>query len=157
MVSVSRSSAIAVGIVKRYLVYPQPITDERRYRQEMSTKPKPQIAHRSATEQNLARNLAFLMVRKGWTQEQVAAKAGIVQKTVSNVLTGAHKTTIETAEALGRAFGVTGWHMISPYLIKDVEGDGTLARMIDGYMFAPADAQQIVMQIVEREARGKKK
>lgn len=132
-------------LVTHYYAGAQPITRTQYYAAGMNRTKK--------TIGYLATNTRFLMQRKGWNQEQLAKKAGVAQKTVSNVLNGIYDTKVETAEAIGRAFGLTGWHMISPYLIRDMEGGGSITKLVDNYMLASDEGQQLVMQIAEREAK----
>lgn len=132
-------------LVAHYLAAAQPPTCERHYRTWVAAPKK--------TVGNLASNTRYLMQYKRWTQDELRKRAGLSQKTVSNVLNGVYDTKIETAEAIGRAFGLNGWLMISPYLVKNLESGGSIAKLLDSFLLASDEGQQLVLQIAEREAK----
>ena len=45
--------------------------------------------------------------RKGWTQEQLAARAGLTASTIGRVEAGHHVPSLATLEAIAGAFGVS--------------------------------------------------
>lgn len=54
----------------------------------------------------LGRNLRRLRKDKGWTQDELAAKLGVEQMTVSLIENARSNPTLETLEAVAACFGV---------------------------------------------------
>lgn len=59
------------------------------------------------TTQIIAKNVRSLMEREGMVQIQLAERAGVSQRTISNVVRGAHQPRIEVLDALAKALGVS--------------------------------------------------
>lgn len=104
-----------------------------------------------STKANLANNLAMLRGRHGWSQAQVAARAGISQRAVSDVERGVKAASVDTLDQLARAFGVPPWalcldwgndsafslqpdvlRLVETYRQLDIEGRSHVNRVADG-------------------------
>jgi transcriptional regulator with XRE-family HTH domain len=56
--------------------------------------------------------LQELMRQRGWSQHELAKKSGVTQRQISNLLTGTQSPSLDTAEAIARAFDLETWHML---------------------------------------------
>lgn len=137
-------------IVARYLTSAQHTTWMGAYATCMATPKK--------TLQDLAKNTKYLRARNKWSQAELAKKSRISQKAISDIENAVYDAKHDTADAIGRAFGLTGWHMLNPNLARDTESGGTIAKMIEGFSQLNEESQQLIMQLVEREIKygGKK-
>jgi transcriptional regulator with XRE-family HTH domain len=104
------------------------------------------------TRDTLARNLRVLMDAKGWTQVQLAQQSGVSQRQVSNILSGATGCSVEHADALARAFGLQGWHLIMPTLPRDIT-NGAISTLIERYAASSADGRKAIDRVAELESR----
>lgn len=68
----------------------------------------------------LARNVEGLMRVRGWSQAQLAKKAGVGQKTISNVVNARQSIQVDVIEALASALGVEVWQLFMPNLVPPV-------------------------------------
>jgi transcriptional regulator with XRE-family HTH domain len=107
---------------------------------------------RPATRQTLAENLAALMAQAGWNQVELSKRSGVSQRQISNILRQETGCSIEHADALARAFGLQGWHLIMPTLRRDLSG-GALEKLIDRYAAASAEGRAAIDRIAELESR----
>lgn len=62
----------------------------------------------------LAANVRHLMTGRKWTQADLAKRAGISQKSVSNVLRAETAVTLDTLDRIGAVFGVAGHWLCIP-------------------------------------------
>lgn len=112
---------------------------------------------RARTETNLSRNLRYLLRTKNWSEAELSRRSGVAQKTVNNAVNGVYQTKVETCEQLAKPFGLTGWLLIHPKLIDNIEGGSTITKLIQAYMNSSEEGQRVILGIAEREAayRGK--
>ena len=113
----------------------------------------PGMAKRPETRQTLAQNLRYLMKLRGWSEADCAKHAKVSQKTVNNVLNAKHTTSIDTADALARAFGLTGWHLLLPNLPDDLRQSPSVGRLIESYVKASAKGRDYIDRVAEQEAK----
>lgn len=107
---------------------------------------------RPATRETLARNLAALMGEMHWNQVELSKRSGVSQRQISNILRRETGCSIEHADALARAFGLQGWHLIMPTLRKDLEA-GAISLLIDRYAAASAEGRSAIDRVAELESR----
>ena len=108
--------------------------------------------NRPATRETLARNLAMLMAEAGWNQVELSRRSGISQRQISNILRKDTGCSVEHADALARAFGLQGWHLIMPTLHKELQA-GAVALLIDRYAQASAEGRSAIDRVAELESR----
>lgn len=107
---------------------------------------------RPKTTDTLAVNLRYLLNKRGWSESELARRSKVAQKTINNILHRVYKPKVETCDQLARPFDLSGWHLILPDLIRDIEGGGSLSKLIGAYLQSPEEGQKIIMGIAEREA-----
>lgn len=107
---------------------------------------------RPATRESLARNLKALMDEAGWNQVELSKRSGVSQRQISNILRQETGCSIEHADALGKAFGLQGWHLIMPTLSRDLS-TGTLAKLVDRYASASSEGRAAIDRVAELESR----
>jgi len=107
---------------------------------------------RPATRETLARNLLALMDQAGWNQVELSRRSGVSQRQISNILRQQSGCSVEHADALARAFGLSGWHLIMPTLRKDVQA-GAVALLIDRYAQASVEGRSAIDRVAELESR----
>lgn len=111
-------------------------------------RPKPRLT--------LAENLHALMRRHELTQTALAKRAGVSQRTVSNLLDPEkHSPTLESVDAVAAAFGLEGWHLIMPSLMDDLNGETSIAAMVKAYNESSPDGKRHILRVAEREAEYK--
>lgn len=107
------------------------------------------------TLQALAENIKFLMKKRGWSQEKLAKKAGVSQRTVSNLLNpgSIDSPTIASAEKIADAFGLQFWHICIPKLEKELLDNKSLERLIECYSGSNEYGRENTLRIAESEMR----
>jgi transcriptional regulator with XRE-family HTH domain len=107
---------------------------------------------RPATRETLARNLRALMDEAKWNQVELSKRSGISQRQISNILRQETGCSIEHADAIAKAFGLQGWHLIMPTLRREIE-TGALARLVDRYAQASVEGRAAIDRVAELESR----
>lgn len=107
---------------------------------------------RPATRETLARNLAALMAETGWNQVELSRRSGVSQRQISNILRQETGCSIEHADAIAKAFGLHGWHLIMPTLRRDIE-TGALTRLVDRYASSSVEGRAAIDRVAELESR----
>lgn len=105
------------------------------------------------TRETLAKNLKTLMTIRGWTQVQLAEKSGVSQTMISSVLNARSGCSVETADALGHAFGLTGWHLLMANLTEDLLKSKAVQRLLESYVSASPDGKALIDAIALRESQ----
>lgn len=108
----------------------------------------------SPARRALASNVKRLRLAKGWSQVQLARKAGVAQTAISYIEKPDGKSpSMETLESVAAAFGIPYWALSIPNL------DISPAELIDAgfvletFIHAPHDGKQQIRRIAEAEAR----
>jgi transcriptional regulator with XRE-family HTH domain len=104
------------------------------------------------TTEAVAKNLRRLMDVNGLTQVQVAKRAGVSQRHISNVLNAAQEPGIEKINKIAQAFGLHGWQLQMPNLPEDMLTDGRVTRVIDALTRATPEGREMIERLAEREA-----
>jgi transcriptional regulator with XRE-family HTH domain len=113
----------------------------------MAKKPRPRIRSTFAT------NIGRLMRASKESQETLAQRAGISQKQVSNVISGASAPTTETAEALARAYGLPAWVLMTRELPPADVQRLALDQLVSDFLDSSPEAQSYILSIARREAK----
>ena len=62
----------------------------------------------------LAKNLKTIRAAKGWTQDDLAHEAGVSEGTIKKAETEKQSPTVDTLDAIAKAFGVEPWELLKP-------------------------------------------
>lgn len=111
---------------------------------------------RPNTRETLAKNLKTLMEIRGWTQTQLSEKSGVSQTMISSVRTAKSGCSVETADALGLAFGLTGWHLLMPGLSEDLLRSKAVQKLLESYVDETPEGRAFIdAAIALRESQSK--
>lgn len=114
------------------------------------------MAKRPNTAAVFVANMKALLESTGMSTTDLAKTSGVSLRMVNYILTGERKPSAEVADAIGRAFGVTGWQMLIPSLNVDLARRGKLEQLVERYSVADEQAQDYIDLIAKREANGGK-
>lgn len=103
--------------------------------------------------ESLARNLSHLKELCGYTERDIAAKAGVAPKTVNNMLNGNHDSSLDKVNAVAKVFGLQGWHLIMPNLPLDLISSPTISKFVGNFISASDEGRNLLQQMAEREAK----
>ena len=103
----------------------------------------------------LAQNLAALMARDGLSQNALARRNRMNQKTISNILNQAKSPQLDKIEEIASAFHLEPWQLLLPDLPTNLAEGGKMNRLISAYLTCDQPARDIVNHIAEREAEYK--
>jgi transcriptional regulator with XRE-family HTH domain len=115
-----------------------------------SAKPMPYT--KLTTTEAVGKNLKRLMEAYKLTQPQLAKKAGVAQRTISNILNATNEPGIEKINKIARVFGLQGWQLQMPNLPEGMLTDGVVTRVIDALARATPEGRQMIERLAEREA-----
>jgi transcriptional regulator with XRE-family HTH domain len=102
--------------------------------------------------ETLARNLRQVMERLQRSARDVADACGLSNKTVSNILNGAHSVTLDSASAVANEIGVPLWQLLSPEIDREIMGNPDLARLMDFYFNASPEGRARILRNARLEA-----
>lgn len=105
-------------------------------------------AHKEPTHRVISRNLDMLVAKAGIDLQQAAIRAGVGIRTVHNIRAGGNPT-VETVDALGRVFGLTGWHLLNPNLAADLDNQEWLDRVREIFGTAPYHGLDLVKDAIK--------
>lgn len=102
------------------------------------------------TKDYLARNIQMLMALNGWNKVTLAKRAGISDRMVAYLINKERAATIEVADAIGKAFGINGWLMISPHLTP--ESYKSMEKLNQDYASTTQQGREHIEMVADREA-----
>ena len=116
------------------------------------------MADRPSPRESLARNLKLLIEVSGYTDALVAERAGVSPKTIGNIKSRRHKTSLDTLDAIAKVFGLTYWHLIMPNLDRDMLKSPAISKLMDTYIHLNSTGRANVERVADMEAKyeGKK-
>lgn len=106
---------------------------------------------RPKTRNALASKLKKLMEVEGMTQRDLAAVSGVSQTQIGNILRGTTSCSTETADALAKPFGMSGWQLTAAHIPANFRHSGSLNKLIAAYTNASDDLRKYIDSIVEHE------
>lgn len=111
------------------------------------------MAKRPKPRETLARNINALMTKRRMKQHDLAKVSGVSQRTISNLCNpDGPSPTLDSVDAVAKAFGLEGWHLIIPTLIDELSGATTIAGLFDAYSHATDEGKRHILRVAEREA-----
>lgn len=93
------------------------------------------------------------MVIRGWTQKELAEKSGLSQTMISAILRDQAAASIETADAIAHAFGLTGWHLLMPGLSEDLLKSKAVQTLLESYIDASPEGKALIDAMAVRESK----
>lgn len=104
----------------------------------------------------LARNVKALRLHRGWNQTSLAQKAGVSQRTVSNIENPAknpgYSPTVDAIDGIAKAFGLSLYHLSMPVDL-DVLLDLSIEKTIQYYAKSTKEGRENITRIAECEMR----
>jgi transcriptional regulator with XRE-family HTH domain len=97
-------------------------------------------------------NLRYLLDNVGMTKRDLATKSGISARYIDYLLSFEKYPTIEIAEKIGKAYGISGWQMIMPHLDYELAKGGTIDELIREYVESPKTTQDFVTDVLKRQS-----
>lgn len=117
------------------------------------------MGKRPTTRETIATNLRMLMRNSDppLSQHELAKKAGVSQKSVSNMLDpsrpGVSAGTLDKLERVAGAFGLTAWHLLIPTLPQDIRECHRIGELVADYIVTPQSSREIIYHTAERERK----
>lgn len=101
-------------------------------------------------------NLIALMEKTKIKPSELERRSGISRRMIGFLVDGERKPSVETAESIANAFGLTGWQMLLPNLINDMKKSRELNKLIDLFINSSDESQEYILRVAEKEASYKK-
>ena len=107
----------------------------------------------------ISRNVAALREAKKWSQGELAKKAGVSQKVVSNLENAEAleiHPTFHTITSIARALNTSLFVLMLPIDVEkllQIQQEPKLDRVIDAYLTLPTEGRVTVDRVLELEAR----
>lgn len=107
--------------------------------------------------QALADNVRRLMADRKEAQAALAARAGLSQRVVGDLLTYGRthfkSPTLRTVTAISEAYGVPTWMVLLPGLPIELLKAQAIKSLLTNYIAAPADGRVNIDRVAEAEVR----
>jgi len=108
---------------------------------------------KNTTTDTLIDNLLYLKRLRGDSVYAIGKRAKMSPRTVSNILAREQeKVSIEQTDALAKAYGLEGWHLMLPNLPRDLVESPHIAKLFKNYIMATTDGRALINLVAEREA-----
>lgn len=104
------------------------------------------------TAETLITNLKMLMAQTKTNTAWIAKQSGVPKRMVDYILSGERGASIEIAEKIANAYGITGWQLIMPSLPYTLASSGKLDNLIKRFDSCNQVAQAYVLDVLKREA-----
>lgn len=107
---------------------------------------------RASTSDTLVANIREVMRVTGMKKPDLARKSGVSERMIGYILAKERSPTVDVADAIGRAVGLTGWQMIMPGLPVHLAKNGHLDKLVKNYTHLTDEGREYVNRVAEREA-----
>lgn len=112
---------------------------------------------KTLTREVVARNLAVLMKAKGFeSQSALAERAGVSQKTISNLLNpgqGVNSPTMDKVTAVATALGIEMWHFLLPEIPESAGDFRTLSQVVSDFVQSAPEGRTHIARAAEMERK----
>lgn len=105
------------------------------------------------TSETLVDNLNMLLSKCSMSTAQLAKLSGVSKRMIDYILSGERKASVEIAEKLAGAFGLTGWQIIMPSLPYDLIKSGKFEEIVKNFTACDAASQDYLLHISRRDAK----
>jgi transcriptional regulator with XRE-family HTH domain len=99
------------------------------------------------------KNLKYLLEITGMHKKELALKSGVTARYVDYLLNYDKYPSIEVAENIGQAFGLSGWHMILPDMDYELGRNGRLEELLKDYTGSSKVTQDFVSEVLHRKTQ----
>jgi len=107
---------------------------------------------RKAPRKVLAENLRRLMDHHSYSGAEVARRAKVDPKTVTNMLNEQHNPDLDNVAAVAAVFQLSLWQLIRPNLTIEKMEDGSVDQLIENYYSANDKGKESILQVAEMAA-----
>lgn len=101
----------------------------------------------------LVDNVRALMRHTETSKAQLAQRSGISERMIAYILAKERTPTVETADSLARAFGLTGWQLMIPNLSLELAKEGKLEQLVKNYSTSSRKGREYIDRVAEQEAK----
>lgn len=99
--------------------------------------------------QRLARNLRILAAKAELSGTEIGKKAGIDQKTVTEMMKASFDPRLSKVEKIANVFGMAAWQLLAYDFEERPPDSGQVVRLLEHYSAAPDAGRQAIMQVAE--------
>ena len=103
--------------------------------------------------QTITKNIGLMMQQRKWSQEKLAKKSGISQRTVSNILnqTSGVSPMLSSIAKIARSFGLEFWQIALP--VDELLNDSSIVLLLEYYAKANQEGRDNTLRIAKAEMR----
>ena len=107
----------------------------------------------------LARNVKVLRGEAGWNQKELAKRAKMSQKTISNIESPKNVKSpyLHIIEQVAHVFGLEAWQLLIPDLPDELVRNTRLGRLVRAYALLSDDGRGTIDKILDAVRRSEKK
>ena len=105
------------------------------------------------TVMDFVSNLEYLLKNVGLKKQELAAKSGISARYIDFLLNFERYPTIEIAEKIGNAYGLSGLLMIMPNLDYQLAKAGKLEELLKEFSMSSKATQDFISDVLNREKK----
>lgn len=103
---------------------------------------------------NLARNLEYLMERKGLTSQMMVQRATSVSQThVGNILKLRKMPGMGVLDRLAKGFGLETWQLLAPLELLKRGLDENFTSLLESYLSANDKGRQTILDVAKAQAQ----
>ena len=103
----------------------------------------------------LSDNVRRLMEKVGWSQTKLGKKAGLGQRTISNLLNPyvSISPTMETIEKIAAVWGIQSWKLFISNIPLEILLSNSIDKLVESYKDLDRNGRESVDRIAENEMR----
>lgn len=99
--------------------------------------------------QRLAKNLRILAAKNEMSGTLIGKKAGVDQKTVTEMMKASFDPRLSVVEKIANVFGMTGWQMLAYDFEAHPPDSAQVSRLLDHFTNSGENGRKAIMQVAE--------
>lgn len=105
-----------------------------------------------AAVEQLQKHVRALMKAEGWSQADLARRAKVSPKTISNMVNAKHSSQIGNIAKVASVWNLAAWQLLSPANPDDLRAGKPLDKLLQNYVSASERGQEAIDRVAETEA-----
>lgn len=101
----------------------------------------------------LAANVKQLLAKSKWSENELGRRSRVDPKTINNIVNCRTAATIDSLDAIARAFKLKAWRLLMDEKLTIDDGNGEVENLIENFQKTDETGRHSILSVAELAAR----